>query len=350
MATSNKNSGRKRKARPDEGYQVCVHAGPRPQGLSASARFVDVTPTEATTESVLAAFAAADLSPADVRSETVCSLDTDRTTAVLVYAALLGYAQRRVDVITGSRIIDAGKIDKVSRSIPDIGKPDPVPTQVQVGVVANDAVPSILFSSQLSPADAAAIRYARRARFAPAEETSAALTQLLVVCGLRARGHVDRFPYLVRGDEPASPEGTPLEIPGICLDTLRAGALELRRKHRTGDRKCIVPTVDDTLRRPRLSTASDISIETAMRLLGGRQNPDTGLWHCPRPDRHNNGDANASMRTAKGLVRCYRCDGERVDPLRLAMDVLSLSPDDAAAWLVSAATKEAETSLEGLFE
>lgn len=350
MATSNKSKGKKRRARPDEGYQVCVHAGPRPHGLSDSTRFVDVTPAEATSDSVLAAFAAADLSPADVRSETVCSLDTDRTTALLVYTALLGYAQRRVDVITGGRIIDAGKVDKISRSISDIGKPDPVPTQVQIGVVANDEVPSILFSSQLSPTDAAAIRYARRARLAPAEETSAAITQMLVVCGLRARGHVDRFPYLVRGDEPASPEGAPLEIPGICLDTLRSGALELRRKHRTGDRKCIVPVLEDSLRRPRLSAASDISIENAMRLLGGRQNPDTGLWHCPRPDRHNNGDANASMRTAKGLVRCYRCDGERVDPLRLAMDVLGLSPDDAAAWLVSAAAKEAETTLEDLFE
>jgi hypothetical protein len=299
---------------------------------------------------VLAAFSTSTIAPGDLRAETVCSLEADRTTAILVYAALLGYAQRRVDVVTGGRIIDAGHIDSLARSIPDTGKPDPVPPQVQVGVVANPEVPSILFSSHLAPADAASIRYARRVRFVPANEISAAITQLLVVCGLRARDHVDRFPYLAVGDEPAAPAETPLQVPGFCLDTLRVAVLDIRRKHRSGDRNCIVPAVDDPVRRPLLEAASAVSIETALRLLGGRQNPDTGLWHCPRPQRHNNGDANASMRATKGLVRCYRCDGERVDALRLTIDVLGLSPDDAAEWLTIAAAKAVEQDLDQLFD
>jgi len=349
MAGTNRKNRGSRKNRRDTGYQVCIHVGPRPQGIASSARFVEVKPELPTPQAVLDAFAAADIEPGDLRSETVCSLDTDRTTAILVYAALLGYAQRRVDVIAGGRIVDADKIDSISRSIPDTGKPDPVPSQVQVGVVSNPDVPSILFSAQLSPADAAQIRHARRLRFAPAEDVSAALTQLLVVCGLRARGHVDRFPYLVEGTEPAASSENPLQVPGFCLDTLRSSVLELRRKHRSGDRKCIVPPPPEDSRRPRLDVAASVPIETALRLLGGRQNPDTGLWHCPRPTRHNNGDANASMRTTKGLVRCYRCDGERVDSLRLAIDVLGLSPDDAAAWLVSAAASSANNDLETLF-
>lgn len=345
-----KGPKRSRRPRRDEGYQVCIHVGPKPEGISPTARFVEISPAEPSPQAVLDAFASAPIAPGDLRAETVCSLETDRTTAILVYAALLGYAQRRVDVVTGGRIIDAGRIDSIARSIPDTGKPDPVPSQVQVGVVANPEVPSVLFSSQLSPTDAASIRYARRVRFAPAEDLSAALTQLLVVCGLRARDQVDRFPYLVVGDEPAAPAETPLQVPGFCLDTLRAEVLEIRRRHRSGDRKCIVPAVDDVVRRPLLEAASAVPIETALRLLGGRQNPDTGLWHCPRPQRHNNGDANASMRATKGLVRCYRCDGERVDALRLTIDVLGLSPDDAAEWLTIAAAKAAEQDLEQLFD
>lgn len=350
--SSGKNKNKKMSNRPsrDGGYQVCIHVGPRPEGISPTARFVEISPAEPTPQAVLAAFTAAHISPGDLRAETVCSLETDRTTAILVYAALLGYAQRRVDVITGGRIIDASRIDALARSIPDVGKPAPVIAQAQVGVISNPEVPSILFASQLSPVDAAMIRYARRVRFAPADEISAAITQLLVVCGLRARSHVDRFPYLVVGTEPAAPAESPLQVPGFCLDTLRTEVLEVRRKHRSGDRKCIVPAVDDAVRRPLLEVASAVPIETALRLLGGRQNTDTGLWHCPRPQRHNNGDANASMRTTKGLVRCYRCDGERVDSLRLTVDVLGLSPDDAAEWLTIAAAKSAEQDLERLFE
>jgi len=331
------------------GYQVCIHVGPRPEGIPDEAKFIELRIESATPEAVLAALAAAELSPGDFRTEAVCSIDADRDTAVLTYAALIGYAQRRLDLISGGRIVDADRIDSVARSIPDAGKPDTIPVQVQVGVVENIEVPSILFSSQLSAADASSIRYARRARFAPADEVSAAITQLLVVCGLRARGNVDRFPYLVSGLEPAAPADSPLQVPGVCLDTLRAEALDLRRKHRIGDRRCLVEAEQQDPRRLALELGAAVPIEVAMRLLGARQNPDTGLWHCPRPDRHNNGDANASMRTMKGQVRCYRCDGERVDSLRLAMDVLGLSPDEAAAWLVEKSSSASSAELDSLF-
>ena len=331
------------------GYQVCVHVGPRPDGISPQARFVELKVAAPTPEAVLTALAATDLTPGDFRADAVCSLESDRDTAVLVYAALVGFAQRRLDLISGGRIVDAGRIDSVSRGIADAGKPDPVPNQVQVGVVDNPNLHSILFASQLSAVDASAIRYSRRVRLAPAVEVSAAVTQFLVVAGLRARGTVDRFPYLVAGDEPAAPADAQLQVPGVCLDTLRAAALDLRRKHRIGDRKCMVPAVEMDPRRKALEAGASVPIETAMRLLGARQNPDTGLWHCPRPQRHNNGDANASMRAMKGQVRCYRCDGERVDSLRLAMDVLGLSPDEAAAWLVHQAATASEAELNSLF-
>lgn len=331
------------------GYQVCIHVGPRPDGVSPSARFVELDLAHATPDTVLTALGASGLLPSDFRAEVVCSFECDRDTAILVYAALCGFAQRRIDVISAGRIVAADKIDKLARSVADSGKPESVPAQVQVGVVPHESLPSVLFSAQLSPTDASTIRYARRVRFAPAAEITAAITQLLVLTGIRARGTTDRFPYLVNGDEAAPSQDAPLAVAGVCLDTLRADALGLRRQHRSGDRRAMVDRPPTSTRRDDLTRAAEVPIEDALRLLGGRQNPDTGLWHCPRPTRHNNGDANASMRAVKGLVRCYRCDGERVDSLRLAMDVLGLGPDEAAAWLVHAASAASSAELDELF-
>jgi hypothetical protein len=335
--------------RKSSGYQVCVHVGARPDGLDPDIRFVELSPDAATPDAVLAALSATDLNPSDFRAEALCAFDTERDLAVLVYAAVLGFAQRRVDVVASGRLVQATRVDKLARALPDAGKPDPVPTQVQVGAVAHPDLPSVLFSAQVPPEQVSSVRFARRVRFAPSGEPAEALAQLLIVAGIRARGHVDRFPFLVSGDEPAPSIDAPLEVAGICLDTLRSGAVDLRRSHRSGDRRTIVAQPVPSERRSLLSRAGSIDIEEALVLLGGRQNPDTGLWHCPRPDRHSNGDANASMRTVKGLVRCYRCDGERVDALRLAMDVLGLSPDDAAEWLLERLASRSSEELNALF-
>jgi hypothetical protein len=71
-----------------------------------------------------------------------------------------------------------------------------------------------------------------------------------------------------------------------------------------------------------------------MRILGATT-PDGVLWHCPRPDRHRNGDANASMRVDEQGARCFRCDPEKIDSLRLVADVRGISFDEAADWILS---------------
>jgi hypothetical protein len=339
-----------RKSKTVAGYQVCVHVGPRPKALdSMASRFVELAPAEATPEAVLASIESSGLEPADFRSEAVVSLDCDRDLAVLVYAALAGFGQRRIDVVVGSRRLDADQLDRLARQVVDAGKPDPLPSQVQVGVVEHAELPTVLFSAQVTPEQASMVRFARRLRFAPSQDTVSAVTQFLVVAGIRARGSTDRFPYLVVGDEPAPPADEPLQVAGVCLDTLRSAALALRRVHRAGTRDAIVEPEPLSSRRQTLLSAAEVPIEDALVILGGRQNAETGLWHCPRPARHTNGDANASMRTMRDKVRCYRCDGERVDSLRLAVDVLGVSPDEAAAWLLERATAKSESELGELF-
>lgn len=47
-AKSGAKRGVKRARRPrrDEGYQVCIHVGPKPEGIAPTARFVEISPSE----------------------------------------------------------------------------------------------------------------------------------------------------------------------------------------------------------------------------------------------------------------------------------------------------------------
>ncbi len=329
------------KTDPTGGYQICVHLGVAPAALvAAGIRCVELHISDASADTVIASLENSPLKAADFRSEALFSIaaGTDRDIAVLAYAALIGFSGKRPDIAVGDLIVSGEELDALGRSIPDAGAPDPVIYQVQVGSVMHPTLKSVSFASSIAAIDASAVRYARRLRFAPATDAAQALTQLIVIAGMRAKGAVDRLPYLVNGDEPFDP-ASPLEIVGTCLDTLKGRANAVRRGRHGGNRTCVVDPAPDDMRLALLRTAASAPIDDALVWLGGRQNADTGLWHCPRPERHTNGDANASMRTAKGRVRCFRCDGERVDALRLTMDVKQLSPDDAAAWLIATAAE-----------
>jgi hypothetical protein len=59
--------------------------------------------------------------------------------------------------------------------------------------------------------------------------------------------------------------------------------------------------------------------------------------HCWHPDRHKNGDRSASVgiRTSNNTVKCFGCDSKPMGPVDLVMDVLTVSPADAALWIAA---------------
>lgn len=324
---------------PTGGYQICVHIGTAPAALiDAGIRCVEMVVAESNPDGIIAALEATALQASDFRAQALFSIGADvaRDTAVMAYAALLGFSGKRPDVVVGDVIVNASDLDALARDIADAGQPEDTMYQVQVGSVTHPVLHSVIFSSSITTTDATAVRFARRLRFAPAADAAQALTQLIVVAGMRAKGSLDRLPYLVDGDEPFDPS-EPIHLVGVCLDTIKNQANAVRRSRHGGNRTCIIDAEADTSRLVKLRTAADAPIEAAMVWLGARMNEDSGLWHCPRPERHTNGDANASMRVTKGRTRCFRCDGERVDALRLVMDSKHLAPDDAAAWIVTQA-------------
>ena len=317
----------------------------------ADVRVVDLTPASATVESVMGALRAAKLNPADMRARVVLMVDAHeqfRDAAILTYAALVGFAQRRLDVLVGDADGGAlGDIDTALRNLPDAGRPDPVPAVVQVGDLGRDDMLTVDLGAGVSSDGVSAIRFARRLRWVAPVDTLKALQQLVLIAALRARGAHERFPALVAGTEGADQHAGE---PGVDLELMRRDAELMRRDLRSDNRDAIADPQEPSASHARWNAADLTPIAHVLTNLGARSkmvdiaertHPHTGVlqpatvvevWHCPRPDRHANGDATPSMRVhaKSGAVQCFRCDAERVGPLRLVMDVLGCSPDEAA--------------------
>lgn len=342
-------------AAPKRPYQLVLYVGAAAPTLE-DVRVVNLTPAHDTAEAVLDALRAAELTPADLRSRALFLADADaafRTRALMVYAALIGFAKRRLDAAfdMDSEPIQAAEFDKSLRKARDNGKPAEVVAQVQIGGPERTDMPQVHIAGGFTPELVTAIRYARRARFTPPEALQLALPQLIAVAALRGRGETDKLPYLVNGDEPVEVEDG--AVVGVCLNTLRRDAEELRRSLRTGNRDAVAPAVELTPRQQHLVAAAAVPVEETLRRLGaeskmvpapaveGEEEKMIEVWHCLKPQNHTNGDATPSARVSEMRgethgFRCFRCLPEKVDSLRLVMWANGVSADEAADWLLSA--------------
>jgi hypothetical protein len=337
-------------------YQVCLYVGANTPVLP-EVRVVDLTPHAPTAQAVLDKLRASDLNPSDLRSRVLFVTDAageHHRAALLTYAALLGFAKRRLDVAFGTDAdaIDMAAFDASMRSQRDAGRPETPIAQAQVGGPARTDMLYVDLAS-FTPEKLSVLRYARRLRFVPPAVIAHALPQLVALAAVRARGDSDRLPVLCDGTEPlALPDGTE---PGIDLDALRRDAEEIRRASRTDNRDAFADKVELSARQSRLLAADSVDIRTVLTRLGtisktvmidpkpGTPEHEAGtpvpaeVWHCPRPERHTNGDATPSSRVhdKTGTFRCFRCDRERVGPLRLVMDVNGMTADEAADWLLT---------------
>jgi hypothetical protein len=317
----------------DSAYAVTITVGTRsPAGGDSTV--VDLTPDTVDAAAVIARVEASGLTPADLRSRTVVTVGGDPAAAVAVYATLIGLAGRYLDVSDGARHVAADQVARAAAAWPSEPRPSEPLLLAQLGADHPQLV-SVGLTGALTPPEVAVVSYSRRLRFVPAGDAVAAIVQLIAVAAVRRRGVDDRLPLIVTGDEPVTGPVRDVVSVGLDLDQLRRAGQELRRRN-LPDRAALVDAVAPDSRALHLARAAQADISETLIRLGARRNDDTGLWHCPRPDRHTNGDANASMKLTDGRTRCFRCDAERVDPLRLVIDTLACSGDEAADWILSA--------------
>lgn len=324
---------------PEMPYLVFLRVGPdTPSGPQGSTT-VDVTPASAAEQDVLDAIRESGLTAADLRTRALFVVSPSAgDEALMSYAAVCGFAGRRIDFTDLSDgVVDARSLHDAAASVSDLGKPDTPVDVVQVGVDHPDEnVVSFPHLDAVTPEQVTQIRYARQARLARGDRgIKDSLTLLVATAGLRHRVGGDRFPLLVQGTEPVELVDETLQATGLDLDSVRRAAAELRRSVRLDDRSCVAPAVERTERQAMLAAAAAVDPSKVMPLLGSYLDQETGFWRCPRPGRHRNGDANPSTRILDGLVRCFRCDSEPVDSLRLVVDCTGNAPDDAARWLLA---------------
>lgn len=268
------------------------------------------------------ALAEANLTTADLRSRVlfVCGDNDPAAAVVAAYAFTSFLAGRRIDIRVGDVPGPVAAVDKGARGLEDEGIPEERAEVLAVG--DEDADVELSLAQAPTPASVSALRYARRVNLSLPSDPMSALVSFVVVAGIRARGRKERLPNVIVDESP------------LELDSFRRLAAQFRRQEQMPPAEAIVEPLPRQERAAKLLEAAQLSPAATMLALGSTT-PGGGLWHCPRPDRHTNGDANASMRVQETHVRCFRCDSEDVDPVRLTADVTGATFSDAAEWLMT---------------
>lgn len=299
---------------------------------------LDAGDVEADADAVTAAIAAlraSGLTAGDFRSR-VIFLAPDLPDCLVTYAALCGFAGRRVDAYADGAVLEFSRLDPAGTAFPDAGRYPGHLMWAQVGGPEAAGMPTARLDPRapglVIPEDVTLIRYAARLRMVPPESPRDALAMFVLVAALRRRSD-DRFPYLSSGTEPVPVDKSGTDQ-GIDLEAVRREAMRHRQELRVGRSAEIVPRVEPSTRTKRIADANAVDIRVVLRRLGASAD-ETGLWHCPRPRKHSNGDENPSLRVyGDNRIRCHRCDGEKTGSLRLVVDVLGLTPDEAARFIL----------------
>jgi hypothetical protein len=296
----------------NDSFPLLIHVGPVPKG--AAVRRVELTPTGECTPESVAALIAAHITPADLRARVVFAATGSLHDAAAVYAALIGFAARRLDLLgpNGERI----NAEHLRLPVETVWL-DEIPDSVVVGAVDGAVNP-------LDTTGASQIATARTVVVHPATTDVVPVTMIhfLAVASLRRRKDHERLPQLATADG------------AVDLDAFRRAGADLRRSMTAVVGRPLAPAEAASPRRVALQSAAAAPVTTVLTELGASFNDEAQRWHCPRPARHRNGDATPSARvTESNRFQCFKCDPEPVSPLRLVVDVQRCTPDEAASWI-----------------
>jgi len=316
-------------------YIVCLYTGSKPD-INAQT-FINLTPESVSVEDLLTAIGSANITSADLKAKTLLSLEGDVERSVLLYTILVGFAGRRVDFLADGVLVDGSNLyNSVYDMVKALEKPEVLPDYIQLSKESNSSLEWVDLNAKISTEQLFRIRYSRRVRISLDDiSTAKALTTLITVAAIRNRNGSDRYPMLVKNYndqlfvDPSLPEEERVGF-GYDLEQIRRKGNESRRENRLDDRTAVVDKIESTERIESIAKAALVDVSKALVMLGSEYNSETEFWRCPRPTRHRNGDANPSMKIIEGKVRCFRCDQEPMDAVRLIVDTLNITADDAA--------------------
>lgn len=258
-------------------------------------------------ENVEKKFKDSNLSASDLRSKTLVIFGENLFSNLTLYSTLIGFSGRRLEIYSHGELIDAPKIHHLQL----INKISPRPENVLECIEYHDYLERDYTENQ--------VRYAKvfNLDFDKVKDFKKLLTDFIVISGNRIRNNGDHLPSISTNGETVS------------LDEFRKLGNKIRRENKVDNRTALFEFKEPSKREARLELASNSPVELALSYLGSYVDDESGFWRCTRPERHRNGDENPSLKINEGKIRCYRCDYEPLDSLRLIIDTENISADEA---------------------
>lgn len=316
-------------------YMLHIHIGGTPPVESHSQTVMHI-PAD---KDYMAALEQSNITAPDLKTKTLVIVQENSIEALQMYVALCGVAARLLDCATQKSLHHPSAAPSVPiASVQSLGD-----TTVLVG---DKSEISISFDDILGAEQIAQIIAAKKVVLlvgsntdytADTEKYDKIVGAILTIASARTR---ECYPSVATVDATNSSlvqsilSGDMSNV--VDLEEVRKAGAALRRAKRVDDRSEVASPIDLSARQRYLMQAASVSVEETLMRLDSHVNAETGFWRCSRPNRHRNGDANPSSHVEDNKVRCYRCDKEPLDSLRLVMDTLSITPDEAANWLLVA--------------
>lgn len=304
--------------------ECTLHLGDVAEGGKSYKSVALDLPMEFTPADIAAVLEAAKVRPVDVKTQ--ATLDVANITAEQVVGLLSyfhGTSGRWLRLILDGEAVDTRTL---TRAFPKVSRR--VNSDVSHLYVAD---PQQVVRGVQKAFDA------RRVYITLPDNPTQAVAYFLALAGLRTTKDRIRLPLLAAA--PIEEEPSRDELGSAQPSDFRQAGASFRTSHRLKSELHLLPggPAQTTDRQQRLQKAAEVDIEKVMRALPKSRTEDGIKWHCPRPERHTNGDRNPSMRIDNNRTQCFRCDGEWVDSLRITVDSTGMSPDQAANWLLALA-------------
>ena len=324
-------------------YRLCIIVGGDSAGRTPQNQCTEIhVPADKDYISILEK---SGLTASDPKTKTLVVLRESSLEALVTYAALCGMASRTLDCEINDVLCRFLIIPQIADSETPLDHLSPPEDTLIVGTGPGTGID---FAQMLEKENIVRIRNAKKVVLTGAftanpnisgEEFLALVQTVMLVASVRQKPAGSRYPALHVSDTYDVSDLAKIQQGDtsflVDLEAIRKEGGKIRRSSRTDDRTELMPPIDLTSRQRVLLQAADTNVEETLTKLKSHRNQDTGLWRCSRPQNHRNGDANPSSHVEDNRVRCYKCDLEPLDSLRLVMETLNISPDDAAVWLLS---------------
>lgn len=258
------------------------------------------------------------LFPIDLKARTILTFSSTnkKEDIIAIYSFLIGFTGRRLDYSIDGKIINIDRYVNMARKKTDLGR-DVVKNE-EIYICEDEGPDKISIKSEITDEIVSLIRYTKKLTIHSTEmPLEQELLHYILISSIRIKEKAENLPmYNNKNNE-------------FDMDAIRKRGSEHKKAKRNNYIIEIIEKNELSERQKSLIEADNYDISKVITFLGSEKNEEIDFWRCTRPDNHRNGDLNPSMLINENKIRCYRCDTEEIGPVRLIIETLDISPDEA---------------------